>query len=86
MTKKQNPKLKNPKAKDAIFKNPDFKDILAIAEGHNWKPVTRKGRFVDANCSPGNMSQAELRRFWGEPRDKDRNLLDSAKECTNKKR
>jgi hypothetical protein len=62
-----NPKLKNPNLKCPFSNVPDYRDILAITEGHNWKPVTRKGRFINANYPPKDVSQAELRRIWGNP-------------------
>jgi len=42
VTKKQNPKIKNPKVKDPFSEVSDHRDILAITEGHYWRPVTRK--------------------------------------------
>jgi hypothetical protein len=38
MTKNQNPKSKSPKVKDSFSEVSDYKDILAITEGHDWKP------------------------------------------------
>ena len=71
MNKKQYPKLKNPKAKDALYKNPDCKDILAIVEGHFGEPVKRSGRFFNANYPSKDVSIEELERFWGEPTAED---------------
>jgi hypothetical protein len=72
MTKKQYPKLKNTKLKHPFSKVPDHNDILAITEGHNWKPVTGNGRFINANYPPENSTKEELEaieRFWGAPED-----------------
>jgi hypothetical protein len=64
MTKKQ-----NPKAKDALSKNPDYKDIVAIVEGRFGKPVKRSGNFINANYPPDDVSQEQLERIWGDPKD-----------------
>jgi hypothetical protein len=72
MTRKQYPKLRNPKLKHPFSKVPDYRDILAITKGHNWKPVTRKGRFINANYPPKDATKEELEaieRFWGNPKD-----------------
>jgi hypothetical protein len=52
---------------------------VAIVKGRFGKPVKRSGNFINANCPPDDVPQAELRRFWGEPEEKDRNLLDNVK-------
>jgi hypothetical protein len=49
MAKKQNPKLKNLKAKDAFSKNPEYRDILAITKRSFGEPVKRSDRFINAN-------------------------------------
>jgi hypothetical protein len=69
MTKKQYPKLKRPKLKHPFSKVPEHVDISAITEGHNWKPVTQKGRFINLNHPPEDVSQEELERLWGDPKD-----------------
>jgi hypothetical protein len=74
MIKKQYPKLKNPKLKHPFSEVPKHRDILAITEGHNWKPVARKGRFINANHPPKDATKEELEaiaRFWGEPTPED---------------
>lgn len=42
MTKKQHSNIKNTKIKHSFSKAPNHRDILAITEGHNWKPVKKK--------------------------------------------
>ena len=55
------------KLAESNFEFCDFKDILAIAEGRNWEPVKRSGRFINANYPPDDVSQDELEQFWGSP-------------------
>jgi hypothetical protein len=50
----------------------DIKHILAITEGQFGKPVTRSGRFINANYPPEDATKEELeaiKRFWGDPDD-----------------
>ena len=65
MTKKQNPKSKNPKFKHTFSNGTDYRDILAIAEGGFGEPVKRIGRFINANYPPDDVSQAELNEILG---------------------
>ena len=50
----------------------DIKHILAITDGQFGKPVTRSGRFINANHPPKDATKEELEtiaRFWGDPDD-----------------
>ena len=71
MTKNQ---LKKPKLKHPFSEVPKHKGILAITEGHDWKSVTRMGRFINANHPPKDATKEELEtiaRFWGKPTPED---------------
>ena len=81
MTKNQ---LKKPKLKHPFSEVPKHKGILAITEGHDWKPVTRMGRFINANHPPKDATKEELEtiaRFWGKPTPED---LEWAKSLRNR--
>jgi hypothetical protein len=77
--KKQFPNLKKCEHKRPFVEIPDELGILVIAEGCFGEVVKRSGRFFNANYPPEDVSQTELKRFWGEPRKKDQNLLDNIK-------
>jgi hypothetical protein len=66
MTKKQYPKLKKSDHERPFAEIPDQRDILAITEVQNWKPVTRKGRFINANYPPEDATREEAHARLGQ--------------------
>jgi len=50
----------------------DIQDVLAITEGQFGRPITRSGRFLNANHPPKDATEEELEaiaRFWGDADD-----------------
>jgi len=66
---------KKAKVRAHVAKNQNIEDIrhiMAITEGGFGKPVTRSGRFINANHPPEDATKDELEaiaRFWGDPED-----------------
>jgi hypothetical protein len=65
VTKKQYPKLKNPKLKHPFSNVPDYRDALAIVEGNFGAPVKRSCRFTNANYLPDDVS---MEIIWVDPK------------------
>jgi hypothetical protein len=85
MTKKKHPKLRNPKLKHAFSELSDFRDILAIVEGRFGEPVKRSGNFINASYPPDDVSQEELEKIWGDPKDIPKDFAEKIREDARKR-